>query len=128
MAWKSWDVHRILTGIVSELIGSSVGEALFHSGSGEPNGKSMWIMITPIELGSLHRRRSSKFTRPDHQSVIEQTTGLQIQKQSGNRLIHLGGSLRMVSSQIPVLIPLSLVRTVRDLHKTHPTLQKTFAP
>ena len=68
-----------------ELIRSSVGEPAFHPAAGHPDGKAFFVMIAArgrlcpgAGVVFLNHRRAAKFTAPDDESLIEETTLFEI--------------------------------------------------
>ena len=56
------DMDLIFHGREAKLVGRTVGHAALDSSAGEPNGKSMVIMIAPTS--SLRHRGATKLTSP----------------------------------------------------------------
>ena len=86
-------------------------------------------MVKPCGLWSrpsapFGRRRAAELAAPEHQRVVEQAARFQIGQQAGDRLVDLGGVLRVPLLQVAVLVPLDLAVAVRDLHEPHAALDE----
>ena len=106
-------VHSVLSRIVSILIGRSIGKSAFHTTASQPIGKTVRIVIPTI--GTLRCWRPTKLRPPNHKSLVQQASCLQILQQARNRQIDLLGQYLMLSAQGIVLIPI----TMADLYKSH---------
>ena len=90
-------------GVHAHLIGAAVGRAAPRAAAGQPDGKSLGMMVAAIATGRV--RRAAEFAGPKHQRFIQETTLFQILDKSGNGLIGIEGVLLVALLQIAVLIP-----------------------
>ena len=113
-------VHRVLLRVVAVVVGAAVGEAWLHAAAGEEVGEPMWVVIAAG--AAFAGRRASEFAAPPDERVFEHPALLEIGQQRCNRLIDLGGVLRMVRLKVAVLVPLV---AVGDLHEAHAALEQS---
>ena len=112
------DVHPVLDRVPAKLVRSTVSDATAYATSREPHRKTKGMMI-PAVL-SFSRRCPPKLAAPDHQRIVEQATGFEVQHQSGDRLICRKGILLVPRFQTAVLIPgLKASGRMIKLHKTN---------
>ena len=116
------DVDRFIDDVVAKVIGRSVNGAAFDPGSSHPDAEAARVVIASVVcLGeaTLTVDRSSKFTAPDDESVIEHAAHFEILDESPTRLIDVTALQREVTGEIAVLIP----STMKDLAEAHATLR-----
>ena len=83
----------------------AIAEAFLHAGPGQKAGKRIRVVIAPRTIG-LQEWHASKLSRPNHQSIIQQSSALHIVDQRRSWLIHdfrlHGVSLEDVFVGIPI--------------------------
>ena len=67
---------RALYGEQSDFVRSSDALAGFHTAAGHPDGEPGGAVLTTFV--ALHHRRSTEFTRPDHQRAVQQAALLEV--------------------------------------------------
>ena len=85
-------MYRVLNDIIGEFISFAVSDTRFNTASGHPHGKASGMVVTPIDLFSkftLAISAPTELTTPYHQSIVEQTSFLQIFYQCGLGLINI---------------------------------------
>jgi len=82
------DMNSILDAPKTKLIGLPVSHSPSHTTTGEPRRKAMMIMVAtiPVFTGGC----PAKFTAPEDERFVEQSTLLQIGQQGGDRAIDIG--------------------------------------
>src|SRR5439155_8035992 len=93
----------------------------FHAASGEPNGKSMRIMVAAI-LTFAHRH-PPKLTAPNDKCRIEESARLQIFEQPRDREVALGAKFGMVAFHVGMAVPAVSIPAIK-LHESDPTLDE----
>ena len=83
-------VDSIFDGVVAQFVGLANRCACFDAATGHQNREAEWVVITAffsrIDASSnLMHWRSTKFTGPNHQRFIQQTSLFQILNQTGRR-------------------------------------------
>ena len=73
-------VHATIHGLVSQFIGGTVHISRFDTSTGQPNRKTVGVMIAPVIIlqRSLTIHRAAKFPATDYQGVIEESALLEI--------------------------------------------------
>ena len=61
----------ILVGLEAKLIGGAMARASFHSGSGEPSGEAVGVVVAAVRAG-LEHRHATELGGEDYQCVLEQ--------------------------------------------------------
>ena len=79
------------------------------------------VFAAVIPLG---RWRPAKLAAPHNERLVEQSAGLQIGQQRGNRAIHRAATLRQVFAQAAMVIPDVVGRGVKELHEPHAALDQ----
>lgn len=96
-------MHLVLHGVVSEFIGGAVTESGFEAATGQPHGETARVVVASgaivFRIGS-----AAKFTAPPDDGILEQSTGLEVCQQCGDRLID-GSRMFGVFRHVAVLIP-----------------------
>src|SRR3981189_2252323 len=58
------DVHRVLDGLVTEVVGPAVGDARLHAPTGQPEREPLVVMVAAV--GVLAVWRAAELAAPDH--------------------------------------------------------------
>ena len=93
----------VLNCVVSPFIGFSMDRAATNASAGEPNRKTVRIVVPTI--CSLGEGRSAKFTCPDDQRGLEESSLFEVLKECSVGLIHRSSICCMTFAQSTVLIP-----------------------
>ena len=72
----------------------------------------------------MRGRSSAKFATPEDEGVLEQTTSLEIRKESGDRTVDFSGVLGVALIEVSVLVPLYHAVAVRDLYKAYAAFEE----
>ena len=108
------DVHRVLLGVVAELVGGAVGDPALHAASGHPHGEGVGMVISPKGLaGNLGDRRATKLASPDDERVVEQPALLEVGQKRCGGSISSGALASMLPLDVRVRIPSSVI----ELHE-----------
>src|SRR5262245_17014759 len=114
---KVGNIVTVFNRMESQFIRCPMGNAAFDSPSCHPCAETLRVMVA---TGILRSRRSTKLCAENHQSLIQQSTLLQVFEQPGNWLIHLCCELGMVALDIGMGIPgASSASPVEYLYETH---------
>ena len=110
--------------LMANLVRLAVAHATLDTATDHPIGVSVRIMITSGLAPLLRDRQSAKFAAPDDERLVEQSALGQISNQAGNRLVGFSGKLRMISLDVVMPVPTSLVlhAPTVNLNKAHTTL------
>ncbi len=100
------DVHRVLDGLVAELVGLAVGDPGLHAAAGHPEGESLVVVVAAV--GVLPVRRAAELAAPDHQRVVEQPPRAQVRQQAGDRPVDGPGVAGVAGLQAAVLVPVAV--------------------
>ena len=115
------NIHRIFGHVVAEIIGASIGHPPFEATSGDPLGKTAWMMITAVIIGrqlALRIIGAAEFSTPDHQGIFEEPTLLEVSDQSGRCLVGFLALISNAPGEASVLIP----ALMEELNETDSTL------
>src|SRR5688572_20233784 len=96
-------MHLVFDHFVSVLVSHSVGHAALHAASGQPDGKSKWIVISAIR--PLCEWRAAKFTGPNDKRRIQESARSQILQQRRYWLIDGAGVVFMSGLELSMLVP-----------------------
>ena len=83
------DVHRVLDGLESKIIGRAHNGTALDAAAGKPHRKSIRIVVAALRGRQLGGGRAAKLTAPQDQRFIEQATLLQVLEQRRDRLVAL---------------------------------------
>ena len=90
------NIDRVLRNVISDFIGLAIGQTRLDTAARHPHGIGVGMMISTNESLSqirahivLHHGCSTKFTAPDNQSGVQQSTALKIDQQSADGSINL---------------------------------------
>ena len=114
------DVGTVLLSVVAESISGAVGDSAFDPATGEPEAEAFHVMIAAsCALAGLRHWRAAEFAAPYDESVLEQSTPLEVGDESGNGLIHRRAAvvLHEVDNAV-VVIPAAMIK----LDAPHATL------
>ena len=107
-------VNRPIHHTEPELVALANRNARFNTTAGQPHCKGIRVMIASI-IASLDHGRATKLATPDDQSVIQQTSLLQILDERGTWLVRVTAILFQILDQITVLVP----GLMKQLHVAH---------
>lgn len=113
----------VLHGVEAQLISRSMNDATFDSPARHPCREAKGMVIATPVL-TFNTGCAAKFGSPNHNSLVQQSSLLQILQQSSDRPIHFGAQLRMVLAQLGMGIPSVLAATVKNLNKVHSPLDQ----
>ncbi|GIW92116.1 MAG: hypothetical protein KatS3mg110_0157 [Pirellulaceae bacterium] len=110
-------------GMVTEFVGRAVHVALFQAGSGQPDRKTMGMMVAAVfaAVTLFQTRRPTEFGTEYHHGLFQQPPLLEVLDQAGYRFIELGTESCVIFFQFLMRVP-STVRRRIDLHETHAPL------
>src|SRR5262249_5065772 len=108
------DVHAVFGRVISKFVSRAIGEAGLYAATRHPHGIAVWIVIAPV--AAFGDRRAAELTRPDNESVLQQTAGLEVLQKSRDGLVDLGRVLVVLDEKIGVLIPLVAVGALNETH------------
>ena len=106
------NIHRIFGHVVAEIIGASIGHPPFEATSGDPLGKTAWMMITAVIIGrqlALRIIGAAEFSTPDHQGILEEPALLEIGDEGCAGLIRIVALLWECPDEAAVLVPAAMV-------------------
>ena len=99
-------VHRVLDGLVAELVGLAVGDPWLDAPAGQPEGEPLVVVVAAV--GVLAVRRAAELAAPDHQRLVEQPPRAQVRQQAGDRPIDGPGVPGVAGLQAAVLVPVAV--------------------
>src|SRR6266851_608731 len=97
------NMHAILDGVVAEFIGCAIYKPGLHASARHPHRVAVRIVIPAV--AKLRPRRAPELPRPDYERILEQTSGLQVLQQPGDRLIDFGGIFWMLFCDLEMMVP-----------------------
>ena len=97
------DARFPIDDMITELIRLAVDRAALHSAAGEPDAEAEGIVIASVT--ALGKGRTTEFSGPDDESVIEESALFEIPEQPGDGLIHLLGHVPVSFFETAVLVP-----------------------
>src|SRR2546423_1663570 len=86
---KIVDAHRILDGLVAELVGGAVSDTLLDAAAGKQKGKPFDVVVAPA--ASLGHGRAPEFAAPDDQRFVQHAALLEIGNQGRGGLVDFLG-------------------------------------
>ena len=109
---KIVNMDRIFDRFETEFVGRAVNVATFDAGAGHPRRESVVVVIAPVAFrdadagfGDLGGRRAAEFARAEHKGIVEQTSLLQVQNESGHALVALAAEARVLFCDVVVAVP-----------------------
>ena len=124
------DGGDVFSGFVAEVVSGSVGVRGFDSGSHEPGGEAVGIVVsaggTFLESG-----HAAKLGGPDDEGVFEETSAFHILEEGGTGLVENGAVFAVLCFDLFVSVPIAdtfapgLVGTVEELDKANAFFEKT---
>ena len=99
-------VHRVLDGLVAELVGPAIGDPRPGAPSGQPEGESLVVVVAAV--GVLAVRRAAELPAPDHQRLVQQPPRAQVRQQAGDRPVDGPGVPGVAGLQAAVLVPVAV--------------------
>src|SRR5262249_13079224 len=73
------NVDTVLHRVIAKFVGGSIGNAALDVAAGEPDGKTLDVVISSRQaFVGLHHRRAAEFAAPDNQRVVEHSALLKI--------------------------------------------------
>src|SRR4051812_43646699 len=92
-----------INGVHAHFIGGAVDGSAFGAAAGEPDAKSLGMVIAAVRSGRMGR--AAKLARPDDERFVEQAALLEILDQCGNRLIGIERVFGVAIAKVAVLVP-----------------------
>ena len=111
-------VHRVLDGIVGELVGFTVGNATLDARPSHPDAEVTWVVVAAVVgLGerALRIDGAAEFAAPDDQGVVEHAATLEVLNERPRGLVDVLALRLDVVREIAVLVPAA----VEDLDEAH---------
>ncbi len=96
-------IVTILTGVKTDFVRSTMHHSALQSSAGHPNAETEDMVIATI--GALRSRRSAEFGGKHDNRFIQQTSALQVDQQTANRLIDGLSQTRVIAFQSAKRIP-----------------------
>src|SRR6266498_2981502 len=94
----------------ADLVGRTVGQAVFQSPTCYPDCEGSLMVIPAIRFGAM--LRAAKFGCPNHQRFFQQASGLQVLEKRGDTLICNEGVAFVSFLQFSMLVPGAIVPTI----------------
>src|SRR5690606_7371066 len=110
---KVMNVDRIFDNIITKIVSFSIYDAGFYTASGHPEAEAPRVMVAAVVILlqlALRIVRSSEFTTPYHQCLIEKTALFQVGYQGGRSLIDILCLSSHFIGEITMLIPTLVVK------------------
>src|SRR5205807_3120847 len=115
------DMHWIFEDVVGIVVRLADAQAALDAAAGHPNGETAGMMVAAIVRGgelALAIHGAAKFAGPHDESVVQHASLLEIEHQSGGRLIDAPALQSDVSRQVVMLIPSAMI----ELNETYAAL------
>ena len=109
---KIMDMNGLVGNVDAVVIGLAVGHSPTDSGTGQPVGKTIRMMVPSIILlGELALAidRTAEFSTPDNKGVLEHPPLLQIEQQGRGRLVGVLALCPHLLRGIPMRVPAAMV-------------------
>ena len=103
------DADFVHGGFEADFIALTMMVTAFDSASAHPYGEGMWVVIAARFGRFLRDRKTTKFTAPDDERLIEQPALFQIGDESGDRLITFQSEATMITGDVVVTVPTLLI-------------------
>src|ERR1044071_2201206 len=121
------DVHLVLDGFETELVGCAENRAALDPATGQPHAETVGIMV-PAHLGlarvvQLHGWRPAEFTAENDKRVLEHAALLEILEQGADRLVDLLRESAVGFLDILVIVP-RLAGPMPELDEAHSFFQQ----
>ena len=98
-------------------------DAGLYPGPGQPGAEGPVVMFASRGVGLVVEGGTPKFSGPDHEGVLQQSTCLEILQERRNRLVHVLRQLDMVH-HVAVGIPVPARPGIDQLHEPYPALDE----
>src|SRR5215467_10856725 len=103
------DMHRLLDGFETEIVGGAVNRAALDRAAGQPHGEPEWIVVAtaldvPCATANLAHWSTAELGTADYQSVFPHTARFQVFDHRGECLVGVLG-VDFVGQDIAVRIP-----------------------
>src|SRR6267378_394902 len=105
------DVDRVFDDVVRHLIRFAIHQARLDAAAGHPNAEAARVMIAAVILlgqFALRVHSAAEFTAPNHESVLEHATLLEILDEPIAGLVNVLALSGEIARQIAVLVPASM--------------------
>lgn len=103
------NMHRILGHVESELVAAAVNFSRLYAAACHPDRECTWVMVAAVRRLivdiPLNKWRSTKFTSPNHQRVVQHPVGFQVFDEGRAGLIRVAALVGQLLRQISVLVP-----------------------
>src|SRR2546426_2711310 len=102
------DVDRILHDVVAVVIGLAVADPALDPSAGEPHGEAAAMVVAAVVvLGErpLAVDAPAELAAPDHQSLVEEASLLQVLDQGRRGPVHVPALPADLAGEVPVLVP-----------------------
>ena len=104
-------MHRCVRDVVTEIIRFSIRDTGLNPPTGHPNREATRVMISS-RLGTLEvplpRDSSAKFTAPNDQRILKESSLFQVMKQTCGRLVHIPTAVRAPGGELLVMVPIGV--------------------
>ena len=103
VAFRSNTSTGLSRDVVGEVVGRPVNSAVLNAASGHPDGKAARMMIAAVVCRCefpLRINRSTKFTSPDNERVVKQSSLLQVFHQGSRGLVGVAALLADLAGQV----------------------------
>ena len=110
---KIMDVDRVFDHVNAVIIRFSIGETGANTASRKPIGETIRVVVSTVILRcqfALAINRSSKFTAPNDQCLVEHTALLQVHQQCGCCLVCIAALRFDAVGRVSMSIPASVVK------------------
>ena len=118
---KGVDVDGVFGDVVGKVVGVSVNDAGFDTGSGHPDGEVFRVVVAAVVFAgefALAVDGATEFAAPDDEGVIEHTSFLEVGNEGVGSLIDIAALEREVAAEVAVLVP----ATVENLGEANTAL------
>src|SRR5262245_4817501 len=113
------DMDFVLNRVPAKIVGRTVNDAAFDAAARHPHGKTERMMFAAV--GAFGGRGSSEFPSPEDESVLKETTSLQVDQQAGDRFVHCRAASGQFFAQVTMVIPCVVFGGIEKLDEPHPT-------
>ena len=114
-------MDAVLNRFEPELIGGTVRHPSSDSGTGQPHGEAVGIVISPRRVLAFAEWHATELTAPDDQRFVQQPAFFKIRQQRSNRLIDFGTMSAVVLLDALVRVPgfFQMSAAGIQLHEAH---------
>src|SRR4029077_10975105 len=105
------DMHRVTDNIIAEIVRLAIDDPAFDAATGHPHRVAARVMVPAIVVAAqfaLAIDGAAKFTAPDDQGVVEQTTLFEVEDEALAGLVHVAALERQVAGQSAMVVPLAM--------------------